>query len=91
MVILSMIAYSGAGIPACASSISGLGAYFPSGLSGSVMEKPNHLFMGSKGTIEATCSDVFRGPGQTGVDDAALLGRVLIVGAGEFGAIHHQF
>jgi hypothetical protein len=55
-----------------------------------VVEKLNHLLMGIKGPIEPACSDVLGGLGQTGVDDAALFGRVLIVGGGEFGAIHHR-
>jgi hypothetical protein len=55
-----------------------------------VVEKLHHLFMGLKGTVEATCSDVLRGFGQAGVDDAALLGRILVVGGGEFGAINQR-
>jgi hypothetical protein len=57
-----------------ASSSSGLGAHFPSGLLGLLVEKLHHLFMGLKGTVEATRSYILRGFGQTGVDDAALLG-----------------
>jgi hypothetical protein len=55
-----------------------------------VVEKPHHLFMGLKGTVEATRSDILRGLGQTGVDDAALLGGVLVGGGWEFGAIHQR-
>jgi hypothetical protein len=55
-----------------------------------VVEKPHHLFMGLKGTIETTRSDILRGFGQTGVDDAALLGGVLVVGGGKLGAIDQR-
>jgi hypothetical protein len=53
-----------------------------------LVEKLHHLFMGLKGAIEATRSDILRGLGQTGVDDAALFGRVLIAGGGKLGAIN---
>jgi hypothetical protein len=56
-----------------------------------VVEKLQHLFMGLKRTVEATRSDILRGLGQTGVDDAALLGCVLVVGGGELRAIYDGF